>query len=153
VKKIQFSLTAKSVGTLLAGALGLLPLYTALPAHAVVWDTHQAEIGPQVPPPQGVLQVYSERYVTEDEGAPVFHRRSIRLYNARGQLLGVYTNGEERGDGPIHLDLPPGHYVVATPSNGALREVEVDVEDGRETVVPSALLTQAALFSPAADIK
>jgi hypothetical protein len=151
--KFQFSLTAKFVGTLLAGALGLFPLYAALPAHAVFWDTHQAEIVPQVPSPQGILEIYSERYVVEDEGVPVIHRRPIRLYNAQGQLLGTYTNAGAGQEDPIHLDLPPGHYVVATRSNWAQREVQVDVEDGRETVVTSSLLKQAALFSPAVATK
>jgi len=146
--KFHFSLTAKSAGILLMGTLGLFPISAAAPAHAVFWDTRQAEIGPQVPPPQGVLEVYSERYVVEDEGVPVIHRRPIRLYNAQGQLLGTYTNGGAGQEGPIHLDLPPGHYLVATRSNWAWREVPVDVEDGRETVVPSTLLKQAALFSP-----
>jgi hypothetical protein len=151
MKKFHFSFVTKSVGPLLVSALGLFPLGAARPAHAVFWDARQAEIGPQVPPPQGILEVYSERYVTEDEGAPVFHRRPIQLYDTQGHLLGTYTNGGINQVGPVHLDLPPGHYVVATRCNGAWRGVQVDVEDGRETVVPSARFTQAALFSPPAD--
>src|SRR5262249_53761841 len=117
MKNRRLSFVARLVPRLLVSALGLLPLGVALPAHAVFWDTHQAEIGPETPLPQGTLEVYSERYVVEDSGVPVFHRRPIHLYTVQGQFLGTYTN--DGFAGPIHIDLPPGHYVIATRSNWA----------------------------------
>src|SRR5262245_46893927 len=94
-------------------------------------------VGPQVPPPQGFLTVYSERYVTEDADAPVVYRRPVELYTSEGHLVGIYKNLV--GDGPISIAVPPGHYLVVSESHWTQRKVQADVEDGRETVVPETL--------------
>lgn len=119
--------------------------YCDHPVFAAMWDESQPAIEPATPAPQGVLVVYSERYVIWDSNVPVPHRRRVRVYNAEGQLI----TGERNlvGDGPVRFDLPPGHYIVASESRMQLRGVQVDVQDGRETVVPESRLEQAALFS------
>jgi hypothetical protein len=105
-------------------------------------------VGPQTPPPQGILTVYSERYVLLDADAPVFLRRPVELYSLDGRLVGASTN--PIGDGPMRLVEPPGQYLIATESHGARRMVRAEVADGRETVVPEELLGQAPLFSSSA---
>jgi hypothetical protein len=100
-------------------------------------DTQLLVVGPQVPPPQGALTVYSERYVMVDADAPEFYRRPVELYTSDGHLVGTYKNVV--GDGPISITVPPGHYLVVTESHWTQRKVEANVEDGRETVVPEAL--------------
>ncbi len=102
-------------------------------------------VGPQALPPQGILTVYSERYVMEDADVPVVYRRSVELYTIEGRLVGAYKN--PAGDGPIRIVAPPGHYLVVTETHWTRRKVQANVEDGRETVVPETLFEQAPLFS------
>ena len=94
-------------------------------------------VGPQAPPPQGILTVYSERYVTEDADVPVLSRRPVELYTSDGQLVGTYSNPV--GDGPIRITVAPGHYLVASQSHWNQRKVQANIEDRQETVVPEAL--------------
>src|SRR5262249_15490752 len=94
-------------------------------------------VGPQVPPLQGILTVYSERYVLEEADVSVVSRRPVALYTSEGRLLGTYTNLV--GEGPIRITVPPGHYRVVSESHWAQRTVQANVEDGQETVVPDAL--------------
>jgi hypothetical protein len=98
-----------------------------------------------VPLPQGILTVYSERYVLVDSDAPLFFRRPVELYATDGRLVGTYTNAI--GDGPIRLVVPPGQYLIAAESHWARRMVRADVKDGLETVVSEEFLEQAPLFS------
>jgi len=51
------------------------------------------------------------------------------------------------GDGPIRIAVPPGHYLVVSESHWTQRQVEANVEDRQETVVPEALFDQAPRFS------
>ena len=95
-------------------------------------------VGPQLPPPQGILTVYSERYVVEDADVPVLYRRPVELYTVDGHLVGTYKNPV--GDGPIRITVPPGHYLVVSESHWTQRKVQVNVEDRQETVVPEGLL-------------
>jgi hypothetical protein len=92
-------------------------------------------------PPQGILIVYSERYVIEDDGALVFHRRPVEIYTDNGQLVGSYA---PIGDAPIRLDVPPGNYIVASQRQGAMQKVRAYVKDGEETIVPESLPEQPA---------
>ena len=110
----------------------------------VAWDGQQSVVGPQTSAPQGFLTIYSERYVIQDEGVPVPYRRPVRLYTSTGQFLGEY---HPIGDGPIHLTVSPGEYLVVSESNWALRKIQVRVEDGRTTVVPESLVEQAVTVS------
>ena len=98
-------------------------------------------VGPQVPSPEGILTVYSERYVIEDDGVLVFRRRPVELYTDNGQLVGSYA---PTGDAPIRLDVPPGNYIVASQRQGALQKVQAHVKDGEETIVPESLPEQPA---------
>ncbi len=128
----------------LGSALWLIFTGCSEPAH-VVWNNEQPMVEPEVPPPQGVLAVYSERYVIEDSGVPVIYRRPVEVYNDEGKLVASERN--PMGDGPIRFDLSPGHYLVASESQMQWRRVQVDVQDGRQTVVPESLLAKAPLFS------
>ena len=107
----------------------------------VAWNGQQPVGGPQVSEPQGFLTIYSERYTLQDEGAPIPYRRPVLLYTDTGQFLGEY---HPIGDSPIHLAVFPGEYLVVSENNWALRKVQVRVQDGRTTVVPESLITQAA---------
>ena len=125
----------------LAGLL-LLPSCTA-PVH-VAWDQQQAVIEPQIPPPQGELDVYSESYVLYDTEVPRIHRRPVKVYSVDGQL--VASAPDQDGESPIHFDLTPGPYIVTAESQRQWRRVEVDVRYGRDTVVAEAQFEHAPLL-------
>jgi hypothetical protein len=120
----------------MTSALVVLALGGSSAVHALS-DAPPPIVGPQVPPPQGILTVYSERYVREAADVPVVSRRPVELQTLAGQLVGTYNNPV--GDGPIRLSVPPGHYLVVTESHWTQRKVQANVEDGQETVVPEAL--------------
>jgi len=67
----------------ITSALVVLALGGSSPVHATS-DTQLPVIGPQVPPPQGMLTVYSERYVMEDADVPVLYRQPVQLYTMDG---------------------------------------------------------------------
>ena len=134
---IQKTLMQRVVRKSMTGALLVLALEGSSSGHATS-SNQPPVVGPQVPPPQGILTVYSERYVMVDADAPEFYRRPVELYAGEGRLVGTYQNPV--GDGPIRIVVPPGHYLVVTESHWTKRKVEATVKDGRETVVPEALL-------------
>ena len=111
----------------------------------VAWDTRQPVVGPLMPPPQGILLVFSERYVLLDEGAPVIYHRPVEVYTDEGQL--VASERHPMGDGPIRFALTPGQYIVASESHMQWRKVQVDIQDGRQTVVPESVIEQPIAFS------
>ena len=120
----------------ITSALVVLALGGSSPVHATS-DTQPPVIGPQVPPPQGMLTVYSERYVMEEADVPVLYRRPVELYTSEGHLVGTYKNPV--GDGPIRIAVAPGHYLVVSESHWTQRKVQANIEDGQETVVPETL--------------
>ena len=69
----------KGVRKSLTGALVVLALGGASSVQATS-DNPLPIVGPQAPPPQGLLTVYSERYVMVDADAPEFYRRPVELY-------------------------------------------------------------------------
>ena len=119
----------------LASALLFLAVgaYTSLSAASA---SPLPEVGPALHPQQGILIVYSERYVVEDDGVLVFRRRPVEVYTDTGQLVGSYA---PTGDAPLRLDVPPGTYIVAAQRQGALQKVRASVKDGQETIVPEVL--------------
>lgn len=129
--------------SLLAALCFLVP--GCLAPRQVTWDTRQPVVGLQVPPPQGILLVYSERYVIPDEGVPVIYRRPVEVYTDGGQLVASERN--PIGDGPIRFALTPGHYIVASESHMQWRKVQVEIQDGRQTVVPESVIEQPIAFS------
>jgi hypothetical protein len=120
----------------LASALLFLAVgaYTSL--SAALASPPLPEVGPALHPQQGVLIVYSERYVVEDDGVLVFRRRPVEVYTDTGQLVGSYT---PTGDAPLRLDVPPGTYIVAAQRQGALQKVRASVKEGEQTIVPEVL--------------
>ncbi len=116
-----------------------------LASDQMTWDTRQPVVSPQVPPPQGSLLVYSERYVIQDEGVPVTYRRPVEVYTADGQLVASKRN--PIGDGPIRFALSPGQYIVASESHMQQRKVQVEIQDGRQTVVPESVIEQPSALS------
>jgi hypothetical protein len=96
-------------------------------------------------PASGVLVVYSERYISEDSGTPGIYRRPVKVYNDKGQL--VANEPSAVGDSPARIRLAPGRYVAVSESLMRLRKVEVDVQDGRQTMVTELSLEEAPLFS------
>ena len=102
-------------------------------------------VGPEVSSPEGILTVYSERYVMEDADVPEVYRRPVELYTIEGHMVGTYKNPV--GDGPIRITVPPGHYLVVTESHWTQKRVQANVEDRQETVVPEGLFEQAPPFS------
>jgi hypothetical protein len=121
----------------LTAALFVLAVGGASSVHATSGNQPPV-VGPQVPPPQGTLTVYSERYVRGEDGdVAVVDRRPVALYASDGRLVGTYQN--PGGDGPIRLSVPPGHYLVVSESHWTQRQVQANVEDGQETVVPETL--------------
>ena len=125
----------------LASALLFLAVGAYVPPDAAAASIPLSEVGPALCPPQGVLVIYSERYVIEDDGVLVFRRRPVGLYTDNGQLVGSYA---PTGDAPIRLDVPPGNYIVASQRQGALQKVQAHVKDGEETIVPESLPEQPA---------
>jgi hypothetical protein len=73
----------------------------------------------------------------EDADVSVVYRRPVALYTNEGHLVGTYTN--PGGDGPIHIAVPLGHYLVVSESHWTQRKIQAEVVDGQETVVPAAL--------------
>ena len=120
----------------ITSALFVLTLGGASSVHATSGNQPPV-VGPQTPPPQGTLTVYSERYVMVDADVPVVYRRPVELYTMEGQLVGTYKNPV--GDGPIRIAVAPGHYLVVSESHWTQRKVQANVEDGQETVVPEAV--------------
>lgn len=114
------------------------------PVH-VAWNDIQPVVEPETPPPQGILTVYSERYVVYDGDVPRNYRRPVDVYSVDGQLVAREHNSTD--EAPIHFDLTPGHYIVASESHMQLRQVQVDVQDGRQTVVPESLFEHAPLLA------
>src|SRR5215813_11324746 len=107
----------------------------------VACNETQSVIEPEVPPPQGELEVYSEGYVFYDADVPRTHRPPVQVYSVDGQL--VASAPDQDGEGPIHFALTPGHYIVTSESHMHSREVQVDVQDGRKTVVAESQLDHA----------
>jgi len=144
MKETTYSQAKRAVRRHATPALLLLALGFSFPVYAS-GSEQLPLVGPQAPLPQGILTVYSERYVLVDSDAPMFFRRPVELYSTDGRLVGAYTN--PIGDGPIRLVVPPGQYLIASESHWARRTVRADVKDGRETVVSEEILEQAPLFS------
>ncbi len=120
----------------LASALLFLAVDAYTPLDAASASTPLSEVGPAMHPQQGMLIIYSERYVVEDDGVLVFRRRPVELYTDTGQLVGSYA---PTGDAPLRLDVPPGTYLVASQRQGALQKVRASVKEGEQTIVPEAL--------------
>jgi hypothetical protein len=95
--------------------------------------------------PEGVVQVYSERYVLSDRGIPVFRRRSVDLFTATGRFLQRYENPV--GDGLIRIEVPVGSYIIVSEVRWAARTVRVEVQEGRPVLISEAHLAQAPLWS------
>jgi len=100
---------------------------------------------PPEPGPQGVVEVYSERYVLYEKSVPLFRRRPVDLLTATGHFLHRYENPV--GDGVIRLEVPVGSYLVASEVRWTLRAVRVEVQEGPPVVISEALLEQAPLLS------
>jgi|SRR6266850_5929509 len=124
---------------------GLLLLPSCTAPVLVAWNQKQSVIEPKVPPPQGELDVYSESYVFWDADVPRNHRRPVEVYSVDGQL--VASAPDQDGEDPIHFDLTPGYYIVTAESHMQWRRVEVDVQDGRDTVVAEAQFAHAPLLA------
>jgi hypothetical protein len=120
----------------LASALLFLAIGAHAPLYAASSNNQSPVVGPATCPPGGILIVYGERYVIEDDGVLVFQRRPVEVYTDTGQLVGNYA---PIGDAPIRLDVPPGNYIVASQRQGALQKVRAYVKDGQETIVPESL--------------
>ena len=120
----------------LASALLFLAIGAYAPLSVASASNPLSEVGPALCPPQGILVVYSERYVLEDDGVLVFRRRPVEVYTDTGQLVGSYA---PIGDAPIRLEVPPGTYIVASQRQGALQKVRASVKEGEETLVPESL--------------
>jgi len=133
---IQKTRMQRGVRKSMTSALFVLALGGASSVHATS-DTQPPVVGPQAPPPQGMLTVYSERYVMVDADVPVVSRRPVQLYTSEGQLVGTYKNPV--GDGPIRIAVAPGHYLVVSESHWTQRKVQANIEDGQETVASEVL--------------
>src|SRR5262249_17068388 len=92
-------------------SLVLLSSSSTEPIHAV-WNESQSVIEPTTPPPQGMLTVYSERYVVYDADVPRNYRRPVDVYTFDGQLVAREYNSTD--EAPIRFDLTPGLYIVAS---------------------------------------
>src|SRR5262245_40280431 len=130
---ITSSPTWKFLGGCTTAALLFLTLGNSFPLSAAE-KTELSAVEPQLLPPQGILMVYSERYVIEeDAGTPIFYRRPVEVFTEQGRFV---TSQCDTQDNPSRFDLPPGYYIVASESNDTLTKVRVDIKDGEETVVP-----------------
>jgi hypothetical protein len=123
----------------LASGLLFLTIGAYAPRYAASASNQLPVVGPALYPPQGILVVYGERYVIEDDGVLVFRRRPVEVYTDTGQLVGSYA---PIGDAPIRLDVPPGNYIVASQRQGAMQKVRAAVKEGEETIVPESLPEQ-----------
>ena len=132
-----------------ASALALLAS-CADPVH-VGWSDRLSVIEPTLPPPAGSLDVYSERFVVYDADVPRITRRPVKVYSVDGQV--VASAREQDGESPIHFTLTPGHYVVASEDQMQWRRLQVEVKDGRNTIVAESQWDAAPLLasSPAED--
>ena len=136
------------VWRILVSALLILASGAYTPLSAAPASHPLPEVGPALQPQQGMLIIYSEQYVIEDDGVLVFRRRPVELYTDAGQLVGSYA---PVGDGPLRLDIPPGNYIVASQRQGVLQKVRASVKDREQTIVPEAPLeptTPQVLVSP-----
>jgi hypothetical protein len=147
MQKFKGSAPWKSLGSRTAAALLFLTFSHSFPVLAAE-NAQLSAVEPQMPPPQGILMVYSERYTIEDEGVPIPHRRPVEVFNEQGRL--VTSQCDTFDDNPSRFDLPPGHYIVTSESNDTFTKVRVDIKDGEETVVPESLIEKIALdpYSP-----
>ena len=118
----------------LASALLVLTIGAYTPRSAAAASNQLPVVGPATSPPQGILIVYSERYIIEDDGVLVFQRRPVEVYTDTGQLVGSYA---PVGDAPIRLEDPPGNYILSSQSDGRMQKVRASVKDGQETIVES----------------
>jgi hypothetical protein len=135
----------QSVWRTLASALLFLAIGAYAPVYAASATNQLPEVGPAMRPQQGILIVYGERYVIEDDGVLVFRRRPVEVYTDTGQLVGSYA---PIGDAPLRLDVPPGTYIVASQRQGAIQKIRASVKDGQETIVPESLPAPRASVSP-----
>lgn len=143
--KDVFSIRIRRVAGLgIISALALLFSGCTEPVH-VAWNGTQSVIEPEIPPPQGELDVYSEGYVFYDADVPRVHRRPVEVYSVDGQL--VARAGDQDGEGPLHFALTPGNYIVTSESHTQERQVQVDVQDGRRTVVAESQFERAPLVA------
>ena len=124
-----------------ASALLFLAVGPYTPVYAASSRNQLPVVGPAMLPPRGILRVYSEQYVLEDDGVPVFRRRPVEVYTENGQLVGSYA---PIGDAPIRLDVAPGNYIVASQRQGAMQKVRAYVKEGEETIVPESVPEQPA---------
>jgi hypothetical protein len=124
------------VWRILVSALLILAGGAYAPLSAAPASHPLPEVGPALQPQQGMLIIYSEQYVVEDDGVLVFRRRPVELYTDTGQLVGSYA---PTGDAPLRLDVPPGTYLVASQRQGVLQKVRASVKEGEQTIVPEAL--------------
>jgi hypothetical protein len=114
----------------------------------VAWHDTQSIIAPvrrepQVSPPQGTLTVSSERYLLYNGDWPRISRRPVDVYTVDGQLAA--SEKYPFGEAPLHFALSPGQYIVVSQSHGQWRQVQVAVQEDRETVVAEAQLDEAPL--------
>ena len=130
------SLRPAGVWRTLASALLILAGGAYAPLSAAPASPSLPEACPALQPQQGMLIIYSEPYVIEDDGVLVFRRRPVELYTDTGQLVGSYA---PIGDAPIRLDVPPGNSGVAFQSHGASQQVRAAVKEGEEAIVPESL--------------
>ena len=72
----------------LVRALLFLVVGVCAPLCAASLSNQLPEVGPAMFAPQGILIVYSERYVIEDDGVLVVQRRPVQVYTDTGQLVG-----------------------------------------------------------------
>jgi hypothetical protein len=129
----------------LASALLILAVGAYAPLSAAPASTPLPRVGPALHPQRGILIVYSERYVIEEDDVLVFRRRPVEIYTDTGQLVGSYA---PVGDTPLRLDVPPGNDIVVSPRQGALQKVRASVKDGEETIVPESLPEPSAPHAP-----
>jgi hypothetical protein len=95
--------------------------------------------------PEGVVEVYSERYVLYDKSVPVLRRRPVKLLTATGRFLQRYENPV--GDGLIRIEVPVGSYLIASEVRWAERALRVEVQEGRPVIILEAQLEEAPLLS------
>jgi hypothetical protein len=131
------------IGYSLIGVFALL-VGCAEPVH-VGWSDRLSVIEPTLPPPEGRLDVYSERFVAWDGDVPRVTRRAAKVYTFDGQF--VASAGDQDGEGPIHFSLTPGRYVVASEDRMQWRKLQVEVKDGRDTIVAESRWDAAPLLS------